>query len=78
LIEKTQPKFQEIWSNFCIFANFWHKKQVFLPYAPRHMALAFARGLQIKKTWYFYIFHEKLHFPTNGQEIWAGFEPSKR
>ena len=38
---------------FLHFSNFWHKKQVFLPYAPRHVALAFARELKIQKTLHF-------------------------
>jgi len=62
---------------FLYFANFWHKKQVFLPYVPCHVALAFARGLQIIKTQHFWTFHAKLHLATYNQEIWAGFEPSK-
>ena len=44
---------------FLHFGNFLHKKQSFPPYVPRHMALAFARGLQISKTLHFWIWHEK-------------------
>ena len=63
---------------FLHFGNFLAQKQVFMPYASRHVALAFARSLQITKTQHFCIFHEKLCLPTYGQEIWAGFEPSMR
>ena len=63
---------------FLHFGNFLHKKQSFPPYALRHVALSFARELQITKTLHLWIFNEKLCFPTYGQEIWAGFEPSKR
>ena len=34
---------------FLHFLNFWHKKQVFLPYASSHVVLAFARSLQMTK-----------------------------
>ena len=63
---------------FLHFGNFLVQKQDFLPYVSRHVALAFARSLKITKTQHFWIWHEKLCFPTYGQEIWAGFEPSKR
>lgn len=62
---------------FFHFGNFLHKKQSFPPYAQCHMALAFARGLQIQKSLHFQIFHDKLWFLVNSQEIWAGFEPSR-
>ena len=62
--------------HFCKFLA--QKTQGFLLYAPRHVALAFARGLKITKNFHFWIFHENLCFPTYGQETWAGFEPSKR
>ena len=32
------------------FLHFWTKTQNFLPYASRHLALAFARSLQMTKT----------------------------
>ena len=59
------------------FFHFWHKKQSFPPYAPHHVALAFARGLQIKKIFAFLDFHENLCLPTYGQEVLVDFEPSK-
>ena len=62
---------------FLHFGNFLARKQNFLPYAPHHVALSFDRSLKITKYQHFWIWHENLCLPTYGQEIWAGFEPSK-
>jgi len=63
--------------HFWHFDKFWQKKQGFPPYAPRHVALTFAGGIQIKKSLHFWIFHDKLWFLVHGQEIWASFESSR-
>ena len=63
--------------------HFWHfdkfctKKHSFSPYAPRHVARAFARELQIEKSLHFWIFHEKSWLMVHGQEILASFESSR-
>ena len=38
---------------FLHFGNFLHKKQSFPPYVLRHVALTFARGIQITKNLHF-------------------------
>jgi len=63
---------------FFHFGNFLAQKQDFLPYAPRHVALTFLGVSKSQKLNIFWIWHDKLCFPTYGQEIWVGFEPSKR
>ena len=65
-------------AQFLHFGKFCTKKQGFPPYASRQVAHAFSRELQITKTLHLWIFHGNLCFPTYGQEIWVGFEPSKR
>ena len=59
--------------HFVHFWNFWPKKQTFLLYASRHLALAFDRDFLLRKTQHFWIFHGKILMLTNFQEILTGF-----
>ena len=59
--------------HFWHFEKFWHKKQGFSPYAPRHVVLAFARELQIQKHLHFLVLHDKLWLLVHGQEILGKF-----
>ena len=77
LDEEPRVQISRNLEKFLTFWNFCTKKQVLSPYAPRHVALTFARGLQIQKTLHFWIFNDTLWFLVHGQEIWVGFESSR-
>ena len=49
-----------------------------MPYALRHLALAFHESLQMTKKKNFWICNDTIFFPTNIQVILIDFEPSKR
>jgi len=58
-MKKLQPIFQGIWGIFGNFCKFLCKKHGFSPCAPRHVARAYDWRLQMQKSLYFWIFHEK-------------------
>ena len=71
------PNFKKFGTRFAIL-EFLARKQVFLPDASCHLALAFDGDLLLRKTQTFSIFHGKICMLTNGQEILTGFELPKR